>query len=678
MIKELKAGDPATVGPYRLLGRLGAGGMGQVYLAKSPGGRLVAIKLIRPELAEERGFRSRFSSEISAARNVSGIYTAAVVDADSEAELPWMATVYVPGPSLTDAVEDTGPLPVDSVLALAAGLAEALQAIHRAGLVHRDMKPSNVLLATDGPRVIDFGISLALERSMMTATGMVMGSPGFMSPEQARGQKEVGAPTDVFSLGAVLAYAATGNSPFGSGPTPALLYRVVNELPDLTDVPARLRPLIEQCLAKDPAARPTPADILASMSDDVAVLTGEWLPPKVAETMIRYSPTLSTPLPPALKEPEAAPAPAPAKPASVGLVSGEVAAAVAAAAAAAAGAGAAAGTGGSASAKPGPVAAGTAPSGPVAAGTAPSGPVPAGGAPSGPVSSGPVPSSAEHPGTVKAGTLNPGTALAGSLAGGPLSAGPATPAPGTPVASRATPPPETALSGIPVPIGYEATALGPAALAGSAGLAAAAADSTAATRAERALGPALPATSVVRASGPYDAAARTVPGPAGITGGMPPGPPAGPPPGWRRWRWPAVAAAAAVIIAVVAVLLISGSHGGPKPNPTASLAGDTTKPPTPTASVSAAKTPAKHPAKKPTPTASVYTPVTQPAVTTAPTTTAPTTTAPTTHAPTTTAPTTTASTTTAPTTTAPTTTAPTTTAPTTTAPTTTTPTTAAS
>ena len=217
-----------------------------------------------------------------------------------------MATVYVPGPSLTDAVEDNGPLPVESVLALAAGLAEALQAIHRAGLVHRDLKPSNVLLATDGPRVIDFGISLALERSMMTATGMVMGSPGFMSPEQARGQREVGAPTDMFSFGAVLAYAATGNSPFGVGPTPALLYRVVNEPPDLEAVPARLRPLIEQCLVKDPADRPTPADVLASLSDDVEILTGEWLPQPIAETMVRYVPTLQTPLPPALREPEPA------------------------------------------------------------------------------------------------------------------------------------------------------------------------------------------------------------------------------------------------------------------------------------------------------------------------------------------------------------------------------------
>src|SRR6201999_1681645 len=239
VIKELKTGDPASVGPYRLLGRLGAGGMGQVYLAKSPGGRLVAIKLIRPEVAEERGFRSRFASEISAARNVSGIYTAAVVDADTDAELPWMATVYVPGPSLTDAVEDNGPLPVKTVLALAAGLAEALQAIHRAGLVHRDMKPSNVLLAADGPRVIDFGISRALERSMMTTTGMVLGSPGFMSPEQAMGE-QVGKPSDVFSLGTILAYAATGGGPFGVGPTPALLYRVVNEPADLDGVPERL------------------------------------------------------------------------------------------------------------------------------------------------------------------------------------------------------------------------------------------------------------------------------------------------------------------------------------------------------------------------------------------------------------------------------------------------------
>lgn len=335
MIKDLRAGDPVAVGPYKLLGRLGAGGMGQVYLAKSPGGRLVAIKLIRPELAEERGFRTRFAGEISAARNVSGFYTAAVVDADAEAELPWMATVYVPGPSLTDAVEDHGPLPVTTVLALAAGLAEALEAIHRAGLVHRDMKPSNVLLASDGPRVIDFGISRALERSMMTTTGMVLGSPGFMSPEQAMGE-QVGQPTDVFSLGAILAYASTGAGPFGTGPTPALLYRVVREEPDLTQVPGQLRPLVQQCLAKDPAARPTPAALLESLSDDVGVLDGEWLPRAVADGISRYNPTLRTPLPPSLRDPDSGPA----EPAAAGDAEAAGEAPVVAASAGAASAGA--------------------------------------------------------------------------------------------------------------------------------------------------------------------------------------------------------------------------------------------------------------------------------------------------------------------------------------------------
>jgi eukaryotic-like serine/threonine-protein kinase len=304
VFKELRPSDPVSVGPYRLLGRLGVGGMGQVYLARSRGGRLVAIKVIRPELAEERGFRARFASEIAAARNVSGVYTAAVVDSDHEAEMPWMATAYVPGPSLADAVYDDGSLPVKTVIALAAGLAEALVAIHGAGVVHRDLKPSNVLLAADGPRVIDFGISLAVERSMLTTTGVVMGSPGFMSPEQARGLREVGKPTDVFSLGAVLAFAATGEGPFGGGSTPALLYRVVNEEPDLARVPARVRPLIERCLAKAPADRPTPADILGLLGDEVGVLSGEWLPKAVADTIGRYIQTIETPPPPPSTAPE--------------------------------------------------------------------------------------------------------------------------------------------------------------------------------------------------------------------------------------------------------------------------------------------------------------------------------------------------------------------------------------
>jgi eukaryotic-like serine/threonine-protein kinase len=298
VIKELRPSDPASIGPYRLRGRLGTGGMGQVYLAISPGGRLVAVKQIRSELAEERGFRTRFAREIAAARNVSGMYTAVVVDSDPEAEPPWMATAYVAGPSLADAIADDGPLPVHSVLALAAGLAEALVAIHGAGVVHRDLKPSNVLLAADGPRVIDFGISRALEQSMLTTAGAVMGSPGFMSPEQARGLQEVGESTDVFSLGAVLAYAATGDGPFGAGPTPALLYRVVNEEPRLARVPDEVRPLIERCLAKDPADRPTPADILGLLGDEVDALTGAWLPGALADSVRRYSLTIETPVSP--------------------------------------------------------------------------------------------------------------------------------------------------------------------------------------------------------------------------------------------------------------------------------------------------------------------------------------------------------------------------------------------
>jgi Protein kinase domain/WD domain, G-beta repeat len=296
LIRELRAADPPSVGPYRLLGRLGTGGMGQVYLAGSPGGRLVAIKVIRPELAEEPGFRARFAHEVAAARNVSGMFTAAVVDADPDAELPWMATAYVPGPSLGDAVDDQGPLPVASVLVLAAGLAEALQAIHRAGVVHRDLKPSNVLLAADGPRVIDFGISRAREHSRLTTTGAVMGSPGFLSLEQAVGLA-VGPPSDVFSLGAVLAFAATGDSPFGSGPTPALLYRVVNQPADLSDVPDRLRPLIEHCLAKEPASRPESGELLAQLSAEVGVITVAWLPQQLTDTLARYVPPI-TPAPP--------------------------------------------------------------------------------------------------------------------------------------------------------------------------------------------------------------------------------------------------------------------------------------------------------------------------------------------------------------------------------------------
>jgi eukaryotic-like serine/threonine-protein kinase len=286
MVAQLRPTDPATVGPYRLLGRLGAGGMGQVFLARSLGGRLVAVKLIRPELADEAGFRARFAREVAAARNVSGMFTALVVDADTDGPVPWLATAYVPGPSLAELVHEQGPLPPGAVLTLAAGLAEGLSAIHAAGVVHRDLKPSNVLLAHDGPRVIDFGISRALEATMMTTTGMVMGSPGFMSPEQAKGET-VGPPSDVFSLGAVLAYAATGEGPFGTGPTPALLYRVVNEAPRLDVVPPQVRPVIGSCLAKDPAARPTSAQLLTQLGG--ADLSTDWLPAQHTTALQQYA-----------------------------------------------------------------------------------------------------------------------------------------------------------------------------------------------------------------------------------------------------------------------------------------------------------------------------------------------------------------------------------------------------
>ena len=285
MIRQSQAGDPESVGPYRILGRLGAGGMGQVYLGRSAGGRLVAVKVIRPELAGEPGFRARFAREVAAARNVSGLFTALVVDADADGPVPWLATAYVPGPSLAEAVEAYGPLPAGSVSTLAAGLAEGLAAIHAAGVVHRDLKPSNVLLADDGPRVIDFGISRAMEASALTQSGTVMGSPGFMSPEQAEGGV-VGPPSDVFSLGAVLTFAASGEGPFGEGSAAALIYRVVHQLPDLTRLPGQIRPLVERCLAKQPSRRPTTTDVLAQVGSDEPA--AGWLPDPVAEIVGQY------------------------------------------------------------------------------------------------------------------------------------------------------------------------------------------------------------------------------------------------------------------------------------------------------------------------------------------------------------------------------------------------------
>jgi serine/threonine protein kinase len=286
MVEGLHPGDPQWAGPYRLLGRLGNGGMGQVFLGRSAGGRPVAVKIIRADLAGDANFRARFRQEVAAARRVSGLYTALVVDAGLDGQMPWLATAYVAGPSLAEAVTSHGELPAQTVLALAAGLAEGLHAIHGAGVVHRDLKPSNVLLADDGPRVIDFGISRAAEASALTHTGVVVGSPGFMSPEQAEG-REVGPPSDIFSLGAVLTFAATGEGPFGTGRTHALIYRVVHGQPSLDHLPALVRPLVERCLAKDPADRPTASDLLAHLSR--TDLTADWLPERIVRDLPRYT-----------------------------------------------------------------------------------------------------------------------------------------------------------------------------------------------------------------------------------------------------------------------------------------------------------------------------------------------------------------------------------------------------
>jgi Protein kinase domain/Septum formation len=264
-LAALQADDPQRVGPYLLLGRLGSGGMGRVYLARSPGGRQVAVKVIRPQLAEDAGFRARFAREVSAARKVGGLFTAQVVDADLDSPVPWLVTAYVPGASLSEAVKEQGPLPVPTQLALAAGLAEGLNAIHAAGVIHRDLKPSNVLLASDGPRIIDFGISSAVDAVSLTGTGLMIGSPGFMSPEQAEGMP-VGPASDIFSLGGMLVFAARGEGPFGGGETAALLYRVVHGTPNLDQIPDGLRPLVSRCLSRGAAARPTAAEFLAELT----------------------------------------------------------------------------------------------------------------------------------------------------------------------------------------------------------------------------------------------------------------------------------------------------------------------------------------------------------------------------------------------------------------------------
>jgi hypothetical protein len=283
-LAELQAGDPQRIGPYVLVGRLGSGGMGRVYLARSPGGRQVAVKVIRTELADDEGFRARFAREVTAARKVGGLFTAQVVDADTDGPVPWLVTAFVPGLSLAEAVDQGESLPPRTVLALAAGLAEGLHAIHAAGVIHRDLKPSNVLLALDGPRIIDFGISQAAEATSLTGAGLMIGSPGFMSPEQADGLP-VGPATDIFSLASVLTFAIKGEGPFGVGDTSALLYRVVHGMPNLDRIPGRLQPLISWCLSKEAERRPSAAEFLSELTaayPGTADLT-DWLPPRLRD-----------------------------------------------------------------------------------------------------------------------------------------------------------------------------------------------------------------------------------------------------------------------------------------------------------------------------------------------------------------------------------------------------------
>ncbi|MGY4098964.1 protein kinase domain-containing protein [Nocardia sp. R16R-3T] len=284
-MRPLGTDDPTRIGDYRLLGLLGAGGMGRVYLGRSAGGRTVAVKVIRPDLIGNE-FRERFRREVTAARRVGGKFTAPVLDADVDSTPPWLATGYVAGFSLTDAVEQFGTFDENTLLVLARGLAEALIAVHRAGIVHRDLKPSNVLLAVDGPKVIDFGIARAAEDSALTTTGNVIGSPGFMCPEQVVGPT-MGPEGDVFALGGVLVYAAAGQGPFGSGETVQMLYRVVHEQPRLAAVPDRLRPLIAACLNKDAAARPTPQQLLDHLAELGVPERGGWLPAPVLEEVSR-------------------------------------------------------------------------------------------------------------------------------------------------------------------------------------------------------------------------------------------------------------------------------------------------------------------------------------------------------------------------------------------------------
>ncbi|MFJ3295541.1 serine/threonine-protein kinase [Streptomyces bacillaris] len=298
---------PERIGGYTVERELGSGGMGTVYLARSRGGRAVAVKVARPELASDPHFRERFRAEVAAARSVGGFHTAPVVDADPAAEAPWLATAYVPGPTLSALLEAEGPMDEARLRQLGAALAEALAAIHGCGLVHRDLKPGNIVMAPDGPRVLDFGIARALESTRLTATGTAFGTPGFLAPEQAQGL-EVGGAADVFALGAVLV-AAAGGSAFGAGTPMGLMYRSVHEPADLDAVPEELRPVVRACLAKEPERRPTPAQLLDLFAPEATPYTATEAYPATAPEAVPYTPSAPEAAPYAPSAPGAVPHP---------------------------------------------------------------------------------------------------------------------------------------------------------------------------------------------------------------------------------------------------------------------------------------------------------------------------------------------------------------------------------
>jgi eukaryotic-like serine/threonine-protein kinase len=309
----LRDTDPAQVGRYRLTARLGAGGMGVVYLGTARDGTLVAVKVLRPELTDDPEFRNRFGREVANLTRVKGVCTVRVIEADTDSAVPFMVTEYVSGPSLSEYVARYGRPGPDMMYGLATGLAEALTAIHAAGVVHRDLKPSNVILGQDGPKVIDFGIAQALDATSVTRTGMMVGSAGFMAPEQVTGR--AGQAADIFAWAVTLTYAASGQMPFGTGSSDAILYRILHIEPDTTAVPELLRPLVEAALAKDPQRRPRAEELLARLTtrtradrdyefNTQAVLAQTWpvteatpVPPPTSRSL------LLEPAPPRTREP---------------------------------------------------------------------------------------------------------------------------------------------------------------------------------------------------------------------------------------------------------------------------------------------------------------------------------------------------------------------------------------